>query len=442
MDLFTTFRSLLSRRKGSSNAELIIDTIRDIYEQRQETLQSRTEDKLEQLANNRTIEKAANQKRFENSLDNRVLYQDYLIRPRETINNYAIQLYNEDPNIEGAYEDKFKLVGNSKTLHESLWQEKLKDSERFITSLKDNPLANKPTFEEYDQVFLDSYNAKVNEVANDPRMASVAANLASRIFPKGFDDRVAKLRNEAQEAEARVKARKDQVQTVTTRAITEPVLSKEEAIDYINKNFSSTVDIETIGKMNDIIDAGDDRRGYTVDEIVGIGLFSNTLQSEFLQKARDDVALEKSRFSVLSGELGKPTEGPEFEANLRQHLQDKFFNIGDEIPEQIKRVEDTVKYLEKLKKDPIKNATLIEAIEKQLRIENSGNGLKEKIMFNTANTITAKLIDPDFQLVLNRYLEDNKDKTENDYYNEVLNQAFSTVLPLLNTLFQAELGQN
>ena len=30
MDLFTTFRSLLSRRKGSSNAELIIDTIRDI----------------------------------------------------------------------------------------------------------------------------------------------------------------------------------------------------------------------------------------------------------------------------------------------------------------------------------------------------------------------------------------------------------------------------
>lgn len=442
MDLFTTFRSLLSRRKGSSNAELIIDTIRDIYEQRQETLQSRTEDKLEQLANNRTIEKAANQKRFENSLDNRVLYQDYLIRPTETINNYAIQLYNEDPNIEGAYEDKFKLVGNSKTLHESLWQEKLKDSERFITSLKDNPLANKPTFEEYDQVFLDSYNAKVNEVANDPRMASVAANLASRIFPKGFDDRVAKLRNDAQEAEARVKARKEQVQTVTTRAITEPVLSKEEAIDYINKNFSSTVDIETIGKMNDIIDAGDDRRGYTVDEIVGIGLFSNTLQSEFLQKARDDVALEKSRFSVLSGELGKPTEGPEFEANLRQHLQDKFFNIGDEIPEQIKRVEDTVKYLEKLKKDPIKNATLIEAIEKQLRIENSGNGLKEKIMFNTANTITAKLIDPDFQLVLNRYLEDNKDKTENDYYNEVLNQAFSTVLPLLNTLFQAELGQN
>ena len=442
MDLFTTFRSLLSRRKGSSNAELIIDTIRDIYEQRQETLQSRTEDKLEQLANNRTIEKAANQKRFENSLDNRVLYQDYLIRPRETINNYAIQLYNEDPNIEGAYEDKFKLVGNSKTLHESLWQEKLKDSERFITSLKDNPLANKPTFEEYDQVFLDSYNAKVNEVANDPRMASVAANLASRIFPKGFDDRVAKLRNDAQEAEARVKARKDQVQTVTTRAITEPVLSKEEAKDYVNKNFSSTVDIETIGKMNDIIDAGDDRRGYTVDEIVGIGLFSNTLQSEFLQKARDDVALEKSRFSVLSGELGKPTEGPEFEANLRQHLQDKFFNIGDEIPEQIKRVEDTVKYLEKLKKDPIKNATLIEAIEKQLRIENSGNGLKEKIMFNTANTITAKLIDPDFQLVLNRYLEDNKDKTENDYYNEVLNQAFSTVLPLLNTLFQAELGQN
>ena len=442
MDLFTTFRSLLSRRKGSSNAELIIDTIRDIYEQRQETLQSRTEDKLEQLATNRTIEKAANQKRFENSLDNRVLYQDYLIRPRETINNYAIQLYNEDPNIEGAYEDKFKLVGNSKTLHESLWQEKLKDSERFITSLKDNPLANKPTFEEYDQVFLDSYNAKVNEVANDPRMASVAANLASRIFPKGFDDRVAKLRNEAQEAEARVKARKDQVQTVTTRAITEPVLSKEEAKDYVNKNFSSTVDIETIGKMNDIIDAGDDRRGYTVDDIVGIGLFSNTLQSEFLQKARDDVALEKSRFSVLSGELGKPTEGPEFEANLRQHLQDKFFNIGDEIPEQIKRVEDTVKYLEKLKKDPIKNATLIEAIEKQLRIENSGNGLKEKIMFNTANTITAKLIDPDFQLVLNRYLEDNKDKTENDYYNEVLNQAFSTVLPLLNTLFQAELGQN
>ena len=442
MDLFTTFRSLLSRRKGSSNAELIIDTIRDIYEQRQETLQSRTEDKLEQLATNRTIEKAANQKRFENSLDNRVLYQDYLIRPRETINNYAIQLYNEDPNIEGAYEDKFKLVGNSKTLHESLWQEKLKDSERFITSLKDNPLANKPTFEEYDQVFLDSYNAKVNEVANDPRMASVAANLASRIFPKGFDDRVAKLRNEAQEAEARVKARKDQVQTVTTRAITEPVLSKEEAKDYVNKNFSSTVDIETIGKMNDIIDAGDDRNGYTVDEIVGIGLFSNTLQSEFLQKARDDVALEKSRFSVLSGELGKPTEGPEFEANLRQHLQDKFFNIGDEIPEQIKRVEDTVKYLEKLKKDPIKNATLIEAIEKQLRIENSGNGLKEKIMFNTANTITAKLIDPDFQLVLNRYLEDNKDKTENDYYNEVLNQAFSTVLPLLNTLFQAELGQN
>ena len=100
MDLFTTFRSLLSRRKGSSNAELIIDTIRDIYEQRQETLQSRTEDKLEQLATNRTIEKAANQKRFENSLDNRVLYQDYLIRPRETINNDAKQLYNEDPSIE------------------------------------------------------------------------------------------------------------------------------------------------------------------------------------------------------------------------------------------------------------------------------------------------------------------------------------------------------
>ena len=273
-------------------------------------------------------------------------------------------------------------------------------------------------------------------------MASVAANLASRIFPKGFDDRVAKLRNEAQEAEARVKARKEQVQTVTTRAITEPVLSKEEAIDYVNKNFSSTVDIETIGKMNDIIDAGDDRRGYTVDEIVGIGLFSNTLQSEFLQKARDDVGLEKGRFIIMREQLGKSTSGDEFEKSLNEHLQDKFFNIGDEIPDQIKRVEDTVKYLEKLKKDPIKNATLIEAIEKQLRIENSGNGLKEKIMFNAANTITAKLIDPDFQLVLKRYLEDYPDKTENDYYNEVLDQAFSTVLPLLNTLFQAELGQN
>lgn len=442
MDLFTTFRSLLSRRKGSSNAELIIDTIRDIYEQRQETLQSRTENKLEQLANNRTIEKAANQKRFENSLDNRVLYQDYLIRPRETIDNYAIQLYNEDPNIEGTYDNKFKLVGNSKTLHESLWQEKLKDSERFITSLKDNPLANKPTFEEYDQVFLDSYNSKVNEVANDPRMASVAANLASRIFPKGFDDRVAKLRNEAQEAEARVKARKEQVQTVTTRAITEPVLSKEEAIDYVNKNFSSTVDIETIGKMNDIIDAGDDRRGYTVDEIVGIGLFSNTLQSEFIQKARDDVGLEKGRFIIMREQLGKSTSGDEFEASLNEHLKTKFFNIDDDIPKEIKRVEDTVKYLEELKKDPIKNATLIEAIEKQLRIANSGNGLKEKIMFNTANTITAKLIDPDFQLILNRYLADNKDKTENDYYNEILDQAFSTVVPLLNTIFEAELGRN
>jgi|TARA_E500000178_G_C16992291_1_gene741420 hypothetical protein len=442
MDLFTTFRSLLSRRKGSSNAELIIDTIRDIYEQRQETLQSRTENKLEQLANNRTIEKAANQKRFENSLDNRVLYQDYLIRPRETIDNYAIQLYNEDPNIEGTYDNKFKLVGNSKTLHESLWQEKLKDSERFITSLKDNPLANKPTFEEYDQVFLDSYNSKVNEVANDPRMASVAANLASRIFPKGFDDRVAKLRNEAQEAEARVKARKEQVQTVTTRAITEPVLSKEEAIDYVNKNFSSTVDIETIGKMNDIIDAGDDRRGYTVDEIVGIGLFSNTLQSEFIQKARDDVGLEKGKFIIMREQLGKSTSGDEFEASLNEHLKTKFFNIDDDIPKEIKRVEDTVKYLEELKKDPIKNATLIEAIEKQLRIANSGNGLKEKIMFNTANTITAKLIDPDFQLILNRYLADNKDKTENDYYNEILDQAFSTVVPLLNTIFEAELGRN
>ena len=442
MDLFTTFRSLLSRRKGSSNAELIIDTIRDIYEQRQETLQSRTEDKLEQLANNRTIEKAANQKRFENSLDNRVLYQDYLIRPTETINNYAIQLYNEDPNIEGAYEDKFKLVGNSKTLHESLWQEKLKDSERFITSLKDNPLANKPTFEEYDQVFLDSYNAKVNEVANDPRMASVAANLASRIFPKGFDDRVAKLRNEAQEAEARVKARKDQVQTVTTRAITEPVLSKEEAKDYVNKNFSSTVDIETIGKMNDIIDAGDDRKGYTVDEIVGIGLFSNTLQSEFLQKARDDVALEKSRFSVLSGELGKPTEGPEFEANLRQHLQDNFFKIDDDIPKEIKKTEDTVNYLQKLKKDPIKNATLIEVIEKQLRIANSGNALKEKIMFNVSNTIVAQLVSPEFQIKLERYLEENPNATENTYYNDIIKQAINTVAPLLRTLFEVELGQN
>ena len=371
-----------------------------------------------------------------------MLYQDYLIRPRETINNYAIQLYNEDPNIEGAYEDKFKLVGNSKTLHESLWQEKLKDSERFITSLKDNPLANKPTFEEYDQVFLDSYNAKVNEVANDPRMASVAANLASRIFPKGFDDRVAKLRNEAQEAEARVKARKDQVQTVTTRAITEPVLSKEEAKDYVKKNFSSTVDIETIGKMNDIIDAGDDRRGYTVDEIVGIGLFSNTLQSEFISKARDELGLQRGKFIIMREQLGKTTSGVEFEAALNEHLKTNFFKIDDDIPKEIKKTEDTVNYLQKLKKDPIKNATLIEAIEKQLRIENSGNGLKEKIMFNTANTITAKLIDPDFQLVLNRYLEDNKDKTENDYYNEVLNQAFSTVLPLLNTLFQAELGQN
>lgn len=254
---------------------------------------------------------------------------------------------------------------------------KIKRLWKIYNVFKDNPLANKPTFEEYDQVFLDSYNAKVNEVANDPRMASVAANLASRIFPKGFDDRVAKLRNEAQEAEARVKARKEQVQTVTTRAITEPVLSKEEAIDYVNKNFSSTVDIETIGKMNDIIDAGDDRRGYTVDEIVGIGLFSNTLQSEFIQKARDDVGLEKGRFIIMREQLGKSTSGDEFEKSLNEHLKTKFFNIDDDIPKEIKRVEDTVKYLEKLKR-PYKNATLIEAIEKQLRIENSGNGLKEK----------------------------------------------------------------
>ena len=84
-------------------------------------------------------------------------------------------------------------------------------------------------------------------------MASVAANLASRIFPKGFDDRVAKLRNEAQEAEARVKARKDQVQTVTTRAITEPVLSKEEAKDYVNKNFSSTLHISSISPPADAL---------------------------------------------------------------------------------------------------------------------------------------------------------------------------------------------
>ena len=442
MDLFTTFRSLLSRRKGSSNAELIIDTIRDIYEQRQETLQSRTEDKLEQLANNRTIEKAANQKRFENSLDNRVLYQDYLIRPTETINNYAIQLYNEDPNIEGAYEDKFKLVGNSKTLHESLWQEKLKDSERFITSLKDNPLANKPTFEEYDQVFLDSYNAKVNEVANDPRMASVAANLASRIFPKGFDDRVAKLRNEAQEAEARVKARKDQVQTVTTRAITEPVLSKEEAKDYVNKNFSSTVDIETIGKMNDIIDAGDDRRGYTVDEIVGIGLFSNTLQSEFISKARDELGLQRGKFIIMREQLGKTTSGVEFEAALNEHLKTNFFKIDDDIPKEIKKTEDTVNYLQKLKKDPIKNATLIEVIEKQLRIANSGNALKEKIMFNVSNTIVAQLVSPEFQIKLERYLEETPNATENTYYNDIIKQAMDTVSPILEELFELELGQN
>ena len=63
-------------------------------------------------------------------------------------------------------------------------------------------------------------------------------------------------------------------------------------------------------------------------------------------------------------------------------------------------------------------------------------------MFNVSNTIVAQLVSPEFQIKLERYLEETPNATENTYYNDIIKQAMDTVAPILEELFKLELGQN
>ena len=196
--------SLLARRKKISsrdrNEALVLSALLAGFTGKQQSLQ-------ENLSNNLTDLQTQYQDVFQtnrdifNSQENikaRAEFKQYQTDPDAYIDTKAIELFNEDPNMQLALGTNpyNKLAGtrdlneDSKKLFVSTLNDKRKIAEDFILAKSQSPAVTMPTFSQYNAAAKAEYLAARNQLRNDPTKKSVLANMFDGIFGTGSSKKI------------------------------------------------------------------------------------------------------------------------------------------------------------------------------------------------------------------------------------------------------------
>jgi len=292
--LGSVFSSLLARRgrikSRERNEAIVLASLRDAFKKGQKNLEEELSDSLANLTENYKYETAGRQELYnsEQASANRKLLQQYnsSVDKDKVIQDYAISLYNEDPNItkySTNFSERGKLIGDAKALDEQFWQSKLKKAESHINSLQTDPLASAPTFADYNRAYYDAFKSSYKLVKDDPTKKSLVLNLAQRVFPNAFDTRIAELEVAVEEAKESVDTQEQLERTPVVQTIYD---TKENVINYVNENIKNNVTEETYLNIIENVNNKKNYKGMTEDDIIGLALGTQVLSDKNLSDAQ------------------------------------------------------------------------------------------------------------------------------------------------------------
>jgi len=128
------------------------------------------------------------------AVQNRQNYQAYLNNPKEFISDYAIELFNKNPNIRAELGDNaYSRMVNKEDLTEegynaalAIFNDETENAQKYIDSIKDNPVINLPTFSQYNQLAKNEFKLAVSAIEDDPTKKGTIRGWFSKNFGDGL----------------------------------------------------------------------------------------------------------------------------------------------------------------------------------------------------------------------------------------------------------------
>lgn len=128
------------------------------------------------------------------AVQNRQNYQAYLNNPKEFISDYAIELFNKNPNIRAELGDNaYSRMVNKEDLTEegynaalAIFNDETENAQKYIDSIKDNPVVNLPTFSQYNQLAKNEFKLAVSAIEDDPTKKGTIRGWFSKNFGDGL----------------------------------------------------------------------------------------------------------------------------------------------------------------------------------------------------------------------------------------------------------------
>ena len=280
------------RKKKDAFTAIAVSAFLETLGAKGQQLKQGLTDALTNLKEDFTLETLSRQYQYEDEKENRKLYKNYEANPEREIEKYAIELYNDDPDIYKhgvSFSNRGKLIGEVKTIDESIWQKKLRDAGKFFENLKNNPLVIKPTFIDYNRPDQNSYKAAFRRIKDDPTKEGALRNLASKAFPKRFDRRIAELDLAVEEQQIKVKAQEDTQKEFDPTIKDEVAYDKTQAVKYIMDKYSEVLDLNTLQEITSTIKNKKGDLGFTENDILSIAISTQILNKDNLGIVQKEV---------------------------------------------------------------------------------------------------------------------------------------------------------
>lgn len=269
------------RKKKDAITALAISAFVETLGAKNKQLDQELEDSIKDVNENFTIGNLSRQYQWEEEKEARGLYKDYLDNPERTVNNYAIQLYDDDPNIQGMdinFRTRGKLTGEAKVIEEELWQSKKQKAKEYLESLADNPLTAKPTFQAFNQVYYNEHKAAIRRLKDDPSKQGAIRSWINKNFPEKYDARIAEL--DVALEEQRKKVAQQEQRPVKVKE--EKVYTKGEAIARVQEVYKDKLSDDTQLEIMSIINNRKSDLGFTENEILSAAISTQILNESYL----------------------------------------------------------------------------------------------------------------------------------------------------------------
>tara|TARA_X000001316_G_C922169_1_gene37056 strand:- start:197 stop:1537 length:1341 start_codon:yes stop_codon:yes gene_type:complete len=290
-----------SLKKKETQQALLLTALIEGFNQAGRIQKENLNDSILDLKENYDMGVLDREARYEKEKENRTLYENYIKNPDATVKKYAINLYNNDDVILSKginFSNKGSYTGDTKILAEELWNSKLKESKEFIETLKDNPLATSPSFVKFNQAYYNSYKAAVNQLKNDPTKKSLLAAIANKIFPKGFDERKARLQNAFDEAKAVTTVQKQSEESIESFNPNKIVFTnKKEAEKFVEEEYSESLSIDKTEHIINQINKLPENVEITKNKIISIAIADEILNPNNLSLVEKEIKKAKELFN-------------------------------------------------------------------------------------------------------------------------------------------------